>query len=93
MPRLKAHLFKSLGLFAIWMGGQVNFISRWLDLFLIAEFFFFKALWLYFAYELEFNGQNTFLQLWFAGLIFLVINCAVLKYGIIDAYKYKIKAN
>lgn len=34
-----------------------------------------QGLWLNYAYQLEFLGRNTFLQLWIAGVIFFVINC------------------
>jgi hypothetical protein len=52
----------------------------------------FKGLWLYFAYELEFNGVNTFKQLWISGLVFLAANCYIMKSGFIDTYEFKQKA-
>jgi len=33
-----------------------------------------QLLWLNFAYELEFLGKNTFFQVWFAGIVFFVVN-------------------
>ncbi|CAO3694745.1 unnamed protein product [Umbelopsis ramanniana] len=48
---------------------------RWLGLCLIVCWVVTQAAWLYFAYHLEFEGENTFFSLWLAGLAFFGSNC------------------
>jgi len=37
-----------------------------------------QGLWLWFAYRLEFLGENTFFSIWVAGMIFFIINVAII---------------
>jgi phosphatidylinositol glycan class M len=37
-----------------------------------------QAWWLYQAYQLEFQAKNTFVQIWFASIIFGFVNVIIL---------------
>lgn len=44
-----------------------------------------QALWLYFAFRLEHLGQNTFVQLWIASIVFFAAQIAI----IVSFIRYK----
>lgn len=47
-----------------------------------------KAIWLFYAFKLEFRGENTFLELWLASILFAAINCFIMKYAFLDTYAF-----
>lgn len=53
------------------------------------KFYALKAIWLYFAYELEFLGKNTYIQLFIASIIFLFINCYIMYAAFLDSYQFE----
>ncbi|XP_050680263.1 GPI mannosyltransferase 1 [Leptidea sinapis] len=53
-------------------------INLKLALFLIVVWTFPQALWLYFAYLLEFKGEDAFLYIWMSGILFFCANIYIL---------------
>ncbi|KAK7881250.1 hypothetical protein WMY93_029659 [Mugilogobius chulae] len=78
IPRLSLSVKQGLGLLLLWFTGQpgqslyVPFPNKWR---LVGSGVF-----------LEFEGHNTFLWIWLAGLFFLIVNCFILV-QIISHYK------
>ncbi|CAK4098730.1 unnamed protein product [Aphanomyces euteiches] len=53
-------------------------LSGWQGVAVIAAWFGGELHWLYWAFGLEILGQNTFFQLWIAGLVFFCVNVAIM---------------
>ncbi|GLD95477.1 hypothetical protein PINS_up004122 [Pythium insidiosum] len=51
---------------------------RWRGLALVFAWLGSELHWLYWAFHLEMKGENTFLPLWFAGVLFFAVNVGVL---------------
>jgi phosphatidylinositol glycan class M len=52
---------------------------KWKKLFmLLVAWLAAQAWWLYGAYQLEFKGKNTFVQIWFASIVFGFVNVTIL---------------
>lgn len=49
------------------------------SIFLISLWFAGQGLWLFFAYLFEFEGYNVFTYIWIASIVFLLINCYILR--------------
>ena len=45
---------------------------------MVGLWFVSQGVWLFFAYQLEFLGQNTFYQIWWASLLFFAVNIWIL---------------
>ena len=89
---------KGITLTAVWLLGQVrcfivsfgivgchiSFESTSLN---ITCLYYFQGIWMLPAYYLEFEGMNSFIWIWVAGILFFLINIAVIA-AIIDSYVY-----
>lgn len=62
------------------------FLARALAAWLAAE-----VNWLYWAYRLEFEGHNTFVQLWLSALLFFTVNIALIASIIVQHNDYESK--
>jgi phosphatidylinositol glycan class M len=52
--------------------------NKQVGLFLLAAWIGGQLIWLYFAFQLEHMGQNTFFQLWTSSIIFYLSQLAVI---------------
>ena len=59
------------------------FLARALAAWLAAE-----VNWLYWAYRLEFEGHNTFVQLWLSALLFFTVNIVIIASIIVQHNDY-----
>jgi len=56
-----------------------NIQLKWKTLFfLLVAWLFAQAWWLFEAYQLEFQGQNTFVRIWLASIVFGFVNVTIL---------------
>ncbi|CAF3468828.1 unnamed protein product [Rotaria sp. Silwood1] len=56
-----------------------NINLKWKTLFiLLSSWLIAQGWWLYHAYELEFQGKNTFVQIWLASIVFGFVNVIIL---------------
>jgi phosphatidylinositol glycan class M len=78
LPQLRLGLLRALIYFVAWFGAQVNSFLQSLAPPMIVADVVAQLLWLNFAYQLEFLGENTFLEVWFAGLLFFAVNIYIL---------------
>ena len=54
---------------------------------MIAAWIVAQALWLKFAYDLEFLGMNVYVHVWVCSILFLFVNCWEI-FEIMGAYKW-----
>ena len=74
VPFTRLNLHQAFVLASSWFIGQVSF--KWM--YILGFKFFFQVLWLTPAYYLEFQGYDTYLLIWVAGLFFFGINCFIM---------------
>ena len=51
---------------------------------LLVVWLFFEIIWNQYSHELEFNGKNTFIEMWVVDIIFFIINCVCIKEIIVN---------
>ena len=51
---------------------------------LLAVWLCFEILWNHYSYLLEFNGKNTFIEMWVVDVIFFIINSVCIKEIIVN---------
>ena len=51
---------------------------------LLLVWLFFEIIWNQYSHELEFNGKNTFIEMWIVDIIFFIINCVCIKEIIVN---------
>ena len=74
VPFTRLNLHQAFVLASSWFIGQVSY--KWM--YIVGFKFFFQVLWLTPAYYLEFQGYDTYLLIWVAGLFFFGINCFIM---------------
>lgn len=66
-------------LLGLWIGAQVSSVRNCDSCSPFANVVFCsQALWLSFGYSLEFIGEQVFIQLWGASVLFLIVNSYVI---------------
>lgn len=84
LPSTKIHLkWKGIILLTAWIAGQVYIIYIYIYRSSNLNSYIYtsavqKAIWLNYAYQLEFLAQHTFFQLWLSGSLFFIINAWVM---------------
>lgn len=78
LPRLALSLKRGVLLLSLWVGAQAGFTHTQCICTPEASLAPSQALWLSIAYRLEFLGEPTYLQLWGAGVLFLLANSFII---------------